>query len=162
MPHGELLEALQAIPERIADIEAVVPFELLVLHDRNAGLSEPGPEPSETRYLKRNVRLPGRHKVLINAKVQLQCRRGEPGSASAGQIGWLRNLLKTNQLTVERQASIFSAGRYGDLNMVEPDWTDITRLSGSFVTHYPLLEKPGTQPSGRRTPLGWNDLPRLP
>jgi hypothetical protein len=125
---------------------------LLVLDDRNASLSKPSPEPSQTSHFKRNVRLPGRHKVLVNAEVQLQCRRGEPDSASAGQIGGLRNLLKPDQRTVERQGNVFSAGRYGDLNMVEPDSTDITRLSDRFITHYRLLAKPGILSSGRRTP----------
>jgi hypothetical protein len=114
-----MFEQLEAVAERIEDVEPVESDERLVRDGRKACGFASRRQVIKAAHEDRWMRFAGRAKVCVNAEVQLQRSTSEPHPATSGQIRRLLLLDQPKHAGIERSRSGLLSCRHRELHVIE-------------------------------------------
>ena len=94
-------------------------LELGVVIDIYVSAFEIFPQRTEALHDKCRMRLPRGAETRLNAKMEIDRGPFEPAAAPREKVRWLWNLIKAQQLAIERPCGVLLARRYCYLQMMQ-------------------------------------------
>lgn len=156
------MEQLDAVAERVMDIEAAHPGIAVIPLDVHTRGGTSRADRFDVVDPQRRMRLPSWPKVSINAQVELRTPDAEPYAAGGLERFGLRNLLQTKNADVESTSENLGLWRNGDLYVVEREkvhnlvrWCGIrNRLDLRIRTQRSAGRRAGLDSQGPIRPVG--------
>jgi len=120
-PHPAFLALaeFEAVAEGVFDVDPPCAGDRVVVGDGDARVAQAARELVEIRDDEARVRPAGRNERVVHADVKLLAAGAEPAAAARCELARLRQLLETEQVTVERPRLRFAPCRSGDLHVVD-------------------------------------------
>lgn len=135
------MDQLDAIAERIMDIDPLISFKRLIFNNPATRSLEVFRQGGDIIDQKGRMGLKSRAKICLDTEMHLHRTGLEPAAATFGQIGRLLPFEKAEQTGIESTGLIFAARWHGELDMIKTQQRHLSAVVCGAQTIFRLLRQ---------------------